>query len=119
MKKFEPTGDRILIRPADPDAMRAGIQLLGSDVESKYEGEVIEVGDGVPIHDIRLNITGDVSDANLEKLRPIIELILKGRPIRYAKGDYVIYGRYSGTKILVNEVEHVIIRESDVFGKLT
>lgn len=118
MREFEPIGDRVLIRPADPDKFRAGIEFQGADIEQKYEGEVIAVGTGVPLHNIMLNITGETTPEAMALLLEAIKTIERGRAIQYQKGDYVLYGRYAGTKIHLDEVEHVIIREGDVFGKI-
>ena len=112
--KFKPHQDRILIKPTPPDKFRGGIELL--DAEDKTEGTVIAVGTGVPLHNIHLNVTGDVSEAAMDKLLQVVKLIEKGREMAYQPGDYVIYGRYAGTKITYNGEEHILIRDGDVFG---
>lgn len=115
---FKPERDRILIKPADPDKYRGGLEFYGSDVQDKAEGEVIAVGPGVPLHNIRLEVTGEVTEAAMQKLKEVVELIERGREMRYKPGDYVMYGKYAGTKIRLDEVEYIIVREADVFGTL-
>lgn len=116
--RLEPLHDRIVIRPTPPDAYRGGLQLMSSDMQDKNEGTVVSVGPGVPLHNIKLEVTGEVTEAAMDKLLKVVELIENGRKMKVSPGDYVMYGRYAGTKIVLNEVDHVMIRESDVFGKL-
>lgn len=107
--------DRILIKPTPADKVRCGLELLSQDQEEKAEGTVVMVGHGVPLHDIRLNISGDL-DANTGAiLKEIVELIEKGRAMQVKEGDYVLYGKYAGTKVNFNDEEHILIREGDVF----
>lgn len=117
--KFNPTADRILIKPADPDKFRAGLEMFGADVVEKSEGTVIAVGTGVLLHNIKLNVTGEVTPEAMNKLHDIVTLIERGRELMYKPGDYVVYGKYAGTKVMIDEVEHLVIRECDVFGTLT
>lgn len=118
MKQFNPVHDRILIKPADPDKYVAGLELIGNDVQDKAEGEVISVGTGVPLHNVKLEVTGEVNEAAMDKLLKVVELIERGRQMRVKPGDYVLYGKYAGTKVTIDEVNYVIVRENDVFGTL-
>lgn len=117
--RFEPFQDRILIKPTPPDEyVGGGLQLLSSDKEPKAEGIVIEVGRGVPLHEINLKVTGDVTVEAMIALKQVVELIENGRKMLAQPGDYVLYGKYAGTKQMHNGEEHIIVRESDVFGRL-
>lgn len=116
--KLIPHHDRILIKPAPPETFRAGLELMSNDIQDKAEGTVIAIGTGVPIHNIKLEVTGEVSEAAMGKLLQVIELINKGREMSYKPGDYVLYGRHAGTKITHNGEDHLVVREGDVFGIL-
>lgn len=116
--RFEPHHDRILIKPAPPETSRAGLELMSNDIQDKAEGTVIEIGTGVPLHNIKLEVTGEVTEAAMDKLIKVIELINKGREISYKPGDYVLYGRHAGTKVPINGEDFIMLREADVFGKL-
>lgn len=116
--KFIPTHDRILIKPTPPEEERAGLYLLQQDQEQRSEGLVIAVGTGVPLHNVNLTINGDALEANMNSLKEVITLLKEGRPMRVNVGDYVLYGKYAGTKVILDDTEHLIIREADVFGIL-
>lgn len=116
--KFQPTHDRILIKPTPPEEERAGLFLLKQDQEQPSEGIVIAVGTGVPLHNVNLTVNGDATEANMNALKEVITLLKEGRPMRVKVGDYVLYGKYAGTKVVHDEQEHIIIREADVFGCL-
>lgn len=116
--KFTPQDDRILIKPSPPDRERGGLLMQGSDVTDKAEGTVVAVGPGIPLHNIHLNVTGEVTEKAMDSLKQVIELLERGQKIPYVPGDYVLYGKYSGTKITLDGEEHLIVRRADVFGQL-
>lgn len=116
MKKFLPKHDRIQIKPTPPDEEIGGFALGSGDKQEKGEGLVIAVGDGVPLHNIHLNVTGEVTPETIDKLKEVVELIEKGRALKYKPGDYVQYGRIAGTKLTLNGEDFIIVREADVFG---
>lgn len=116
--KFKPTHDRVLIKPTPRDQFIAdNFELLDGDQQDKSEGTVVAVGDGVPLHDIRLQVTGELTEASMNSLKEVIALIERGRQMRVQPGDYVQYGRYAGTKVMYEGEEHIMIREADIFGK--
>ena len=85
---IKPLADRVLIKPADAEAKTAsGIIIPDSAKEKPLKGEVIAVGKG----------TKDE------------EMILK-------KGDKVLYGKYAGTEIEVDDNKYLIMRQSDVLA---
>lgn len=113
---FKPKGDRLLIRPDDKTDTIAGYQMMGSDIQDEAKGRVIARGTGVPLNNITLNITGDMSETNLLRLETCLRLQKEGREIEYKVGDHVLYGRYAGTKIVLDEVEYMVVRSVDCFG---
>ena len=85
---IKPLADRVLIMPADAEAKTAGgIIIPDSAKEKPLKGEVIAVGKG----------TKDE------------EMVLK-------KGDQVLYGKYAGTEIELDDTKYLIMRQSDVLA---
>ena len=85
---IKPLADRVLIKPADAEEKTAsGIIIPDSAKEKPLKGEVIAVGKG----------TKDE------------EMVLKA-------GDQVLYGKYAGTEIELNDTKYLIMRQSDVLA---
>lgn len=84
--KLNPVGDRVLIRPDKAEEKtKSGIIIPATLADPPMRGEVIAVGPGV--------------DGNMMTVQ---------------KGDYVLYGRYSGQEIEYNEKKYVIMHENEV-----
>ena len=91
--KVRPLQDRILVRRvAEEEKTKGGIIIPDAAKEKPAEGEVIAVGNG------------KVDDKG------------KVRPLSVKKGDRILFGKYSGNEIKIDDVEHVILREDDVLG---
>ncbi|RKZ08267.1 co-chaperone GroES [bacterium] len=94
--KITPLADRVLVKPVDTkEVKKGGIIIPDTAKEKPQEGEVVAVGKG------RLN----------EKTGERI-------PLEVKKGDKVLYGKYSGTEITIDDVEYLILRESDILAIL-
>ncbi len=94
--KFKPLSDRIVIKPAEAEEKTAaGIILPDTAKEKPVEGTVVAVGPGKVAEDGK-----------------VIKLEVK-------VGDKVLYGKYSGTEVSIDNEEYLIMRESDVFGILS
>jgi chaperonin GroES len=93
--KFKPLHDRLLVKPlAAETRTKAGIIIPDTAQEKPMQGEVVAVGKGKRLDDGRL-----------------AELGVKA-------GDKVIYGKWSGTEVKLAGVDHVILKEEDLFGIL-
>jgi chaperonin GroES len=93
--KVQPLGDRILVKPGESEEKtKSGIVLPDTAKEKPQEGEVIAVGSG-----------------RYEEGKKI--------PIEVKVGDRIIYSKYGGTEVKIDEVEHLILRESDVLAVVT
>lgn len=93
--KFQPLGDRVLIkRIENEERSSGGIIIPDTAKEKPQEGEVIAVGNG------KMLDSGETSNVELKK------------------GDRVLFGKYSGTEIKLDGVEHLIMREDEVLGIL-
>ena len=91
--QVKPLGDRVLIKPLETkDMKKGGIIIPDTAKERPQEGEIIEVGPG-RITDEGKKITMEVK-----------------------KGDKVLYGKYSGTEITIEDTEYLIMRESDILA---
>jgi len=92
--KIKPLGDRVMIKPLEAKDVKkkSGIIIPDTAKERPQEGEVIEVG------------PGRVTDEG------------KQLPMEVKKGDKVLYGKYSGTEITIDDVEYLIMRESDILA---
>ena len=93
--KITPLGDRVVIKPSNREEVsKSGIIIPDTAKEKPQEGSIIAVGPG------RLNEEGK---------RVSMELKV---------GDKVLYAKYAGTEIKLDNEEYLILRESDVMGKL-
>ena len=92
--KIQPLADRVLVKPVEKEEMtKSGIYLPDTAKEKPQEGEVLAVG------------PGKISDDGKR-----IEMDLK-------VGDTVIYAKYGGTEIKIDDDELIILRESDILAK--
>jgi len=91
--KFKPLGDRVLVKPLEAkEQTKGGIIIPDSAKEKPQEGEIIAVGEG--------------KKDNAGKVTP---LTLKA-------SDKVLYGKYSGTEVVIDDQEYLIVKEDDVLG---
>ena len=93
--KVKPLHDRILIkRVEEKETIKGGIIIPDTAKEKPQEGEVIAVGGGKKTEEGK-----------------VIPLDVKA-------GDRILFGKYSGTEIKIDEEEYLIIREDEVLGIL-
>ena len=92
--KLQPLADRLVVKPIErEEKTKTGIYLPDTAKEKPQEGKVIAVGPG------RLSEDG------------------KRIAMDVKVGDKVIYARYGGTEIKIDDEELVILRESDILAK--
>ncbi|RKX20164.1 MAG: co-chaperone GroES [Candidatus Zixiibacteriota bacterium] len=88
----KPLADRVLVKQAEAaEVKKGGIIIPDTAKEKPQQGEVIEVG------------PGRVEDG-------------KTVPMEVKKGDKILYGKYSGTEVTVDDEEFIIMRESDILA---
>ena len=91
--KIRPLQDRIVVkRVAEEEKTKGGIIIPDSAKEKPVEGEVVAVGSGKVLEDGKV------------------------RPLDVKAGDRILFGKYSGTEIKIDGVEHLILREDEVLG---
>jgi chaperonin GroES len=92
--KLQPLADRLVVKPTEKEEKtKSGIYLPDTAKEKPQEGEVVAVGPG--------RITEDG----------------KRIPMDLKVGDKVIYSKYGGSEIKIDDVEMIILRESDILAK--
>ena len=90
---FRPLHDRILIkRIEEKETVKGGIIIPDTAKEKPQEGEVIAVGNGKKTEEGK-----------------IIPLDVKA-------GDRILFGKYSGTEIKIDNEEYLILKEEEVLG---
>ena len=93
--KFRPLGDRVVVRRIKEDQKTAGGIIIPDTVQEKpQEGEVISVGPGAPDNNGKLV------------------------PTTVKSGDFVLFGKWSGTEVKLDGEELLIMKESDILGVL-
>lgn len=91
-----PLHDRVLLkRLEEKEVVKGGIIIPDTAKEKPQEADVIAVGKG------RVTEDGKVI------------------PLDVKKGDKVLIGKFSGTEVMIEDVEHIILREEEILAKIT
>jgi chaperonin GroES len=91
--KFRPLHDRILVRRIEEtQKSKGGIIIPDTAKEKPQEARVIAVGTGKVLDDGSL------------------------RPLEVKKGDRILFGKYSGSEIKIENEDHIILREEDILA---
>jgi chaperonin GroES len=93
---IKPLQDRVLVKriEAEEDVVRGGIVIPDTAKEKPQEGEVVAVGEG------------KVLDSGQK-----VEMTVK-------PGDRVLFGKYSGTEVKLDDEDYLIMREDEILGIL-
>jgi chaperonin GroES len=90
---IKPLGQRVLVKPIEPgEQKKGGIIIPDTAKEKPQEGNVIALG------------SGEVLESG------------ERRKFEVKVGDKVLFGKYSGTEVKVDEEEYLILREDDILG---
>jgi chaperonin GroES len=93
--KLQPLGDRVLVKALEPkESKKNGIIIPETAKEKPQEGEVVATGKG--------KVTEDG----------------KVIPMDVKPGDKILYGKYSGTEVKLNDVEYLVMHQDDIVGIL-
>ena len=91
--KLSPIRDRILVRPIeDTNVTKSGIVIPDNATEQPIRGKVLAVGSG------RVLDNGTV-----------LPLVVK-------EGDTVLYGKYAGTTVKLDNDDHIVLKEDDILA---
>jgi chaperonin GroES len=90
--KVKPLADRVVVKALEEaEQMRGGLYIPDTAKEKPQQGEVVAVG------------SGRVEDG-------------KTVPMELKVGDKILYGKYSGTEVTIEDQPYLILRESDVLA---
>ena len=90
--KVNPLADRVVIKALEEtEQMRGGLYIPDTAKEKPQQGEIIAVG------------PGKFEDG-------------KRVPMEVKVGDKVLYGKYSGTEVTIDNQQYLILRESDILA---
>ena len=90
--KLSPLSDRVVVKATEEsEQMRGGLYIPDTAKEKPQQGEIVAVGPG-----------------KYEDGKPV--------PMTVKVGDKVLYGKYSGTEITLDNEQFLILRESDVLA---
>ncbi|MFK5958802.1 MAG: co-chaperone GroES [Lutibacter sp.] len=85
---IKPLSDRVLVKPIEAETTTAsGLIIPDSAKEKQQEGTVIAIGNGT-----------------------------KDKPMTVKVGDTVLFGKYAGTELVLEETEYLIMREADILA---
>ena len=91
--KLRPLHDRVLVRRVDEDEKTSsGIIIPDTAKEKPMEGKVLSVGPGIRGDDGKIH------------------------PLDVKKGDRILFGKWSGTEVKMDDEELLIMKESDIMG---
>ena len=90
--KVSPLADRVVVRALEEtEQMRGGLYIPDTAKEKPQQGEIVAVGPG-----------------RFEKDKRV--------PMDVKVGDKVLYGKYSGTEVTIDNTQMLILRESDILA---
>jgi chaperonin GroES len=93
LSNIKPLGDRVLVKPLEAKETKKGGIIIPDTVKEKpMEGEVVAAG------------PGKISDSGTR-----MAMDLKA-------GDKVLYGKYSGTEVKIDDVEYLIMHTDDILA---
>lgn len=91
--KVKPLHDRVLVKRVEQkEQLSGGIIIPDSAKEKPMEGKIIAIGSG------RVEKDG------------------KKMPLEVKVGDRILFGKYAGTEIKIEDKEHVILKEDEILG---
>ena len=93
--KIQPLGDRVLVKPVEKtETKRGGIIIPDTAKEKPQEGLVVACGKGKTTEDGKI------------------------LPMDVKAGDKILYGKYSGSELKLDDQEYLIMHQDDVLGIL-
>ena len=82
--KVKPLSDRVVVKPLEEGEVKKGSIIIPDTAKERpMQGEIVEIG------------PGRVEDG-------------KAVPMEVKKGDKVLYGKYSGTEVTIDDVEYLL-----------
>ena len=95
--KVQPLADRVVVKALEEnEQMRGGLYIPDTAKEKPQQGEVMAVG------------PGKFDERGGQRI-----------PMDVKVGDKVLYGKYSGTEVTIENEQYLILRESDVLAVIS
>jgi chaperonin GroES len=92
MGKLTPLSDRVVVRPQDAEETTAGGLIIPDTAKEKpQKGTVVAVGPGKVENGTKVDMS-------------------------VSEDDVVLYGKYAGTEVTIDNEDLLIMRESDILG---
>ncbi len=92
MASIKPLGDRVVVKPeAAEEKTSSGLYIPDTAKEKPQRGTVVAVGPGRVENGTKIDMS-------------------------VSEGDTVLYGKYAGTEITIENEDYLIVRESDILG---
>lgn len=86
--KLVPLGDRVVLKPlAAEETTKSGIILPGQNKEKPQQAEVVAVGPGT--EEVKMEVK---------------------------KGNEVIYSKYSGNEVKIDDQDYIIVKQNDILA---
>jgi chaperonin GroES len=130
--KVELLDDRVIIKPDEKNSQtKHGLYIPESSQKDMHQGTIVVVGDGLAhprakeITDAMSTISAACANAPysmseaVNRQISIIDKIIDSGIMKVAVGDKVVYGKFSGTELMIEGTEYVIMRQGDIKLKLT
>ena len=90
---IQPLSDRVVLKRVDPaETVKGGIIIPDTAKEKPMEAEVVAVGEG------------KINDNGIRN------------PMSVKAGQKVLIGKYSGTEVKIDGIDHVIVREDEILA---
>ena len=91
--KVKPLADRVVVEPLDEEVQeRGGIIIPDTAKEKPQQGKVMAVGPGA------------IADDGSRK------------PMEVKDGDKILYGKWTGSEVRIDDTDYLIMRESDILA---
>lgn len=120
--QIQPLADRLLIEPDPVDSEQSGIIIPDNAKERPQTGTVIAsglganvtlIGDSEAKQDV-INLIGDKAFGLLSKIFERLAVVKN----ELKAGDRIVFGAYAGQELTIDDKTYLIVRESDVIGRL-
>lgn len=91
--RIRPLHDRVLVKRVDSEEKSVGGIIIPENAKEKpMEGKVVAVGHGKKL-----------DDGSLQKMEVKV-------------GDFVLFGKYAGSEVKIDGIEHLVMKEEDLLG---
>jgi chaperonin GroES len=105
MSKLQPLNNNVVVRNREKEVKQGAIVIPDNAKEKSYEAVVVAVGNKVN-EDSSVDALVGLLGGNENK-----DIFLK-------EGDVVIYGKYSGSEVTIDDEKFLILKDTDILAKI-